>query len=289
MKYTCYANTFSERGTVTHWQGPSFKICVLNASDYSYNLSMARYRRTRRSKRSVRRSRRRPRRSFSRRRGVRRRFTQSRSNMRAVRNLGYLLPARIRMKTKYSVDVESYAPGAPIYVYERVLNGSGLYDPDPSLGGNSALMFAELMNLYQKYYVSGSSMRVEVYPGATGAYTNKGSIYMKCADTSSGLVSGGLDLQSLREQPGIYNRSWSYYTEQKNNVFYSGYCSHRSINQAWNKGDEAYWGDETSNPIQNVYWHIIFATADESSQLTLCARYDIIYYVEFAQVSDFVV
>lgn len=276
---------------MTHWQGPSFKIGVLNASDYLYVLSMARYRRTRRSRRPLRRSRRRPRRSFVRRRGGRRGLTRrQKPNV----SLGYLVPRKCSMITKYSGTLSLLSSSA---MYdERLWTATSVYDPDAVVGGHQALLFDQMMTLYNKFFVSASKITVEMFPKVTSADVasatsqngSNGYIYLVCNTNGSNMSP--LDSRFLREQPNIKWKRWGNngLGAYNGNNTISSYVKNSAIQPGWKISNPDTWGSIAGNPLVNNWWHVYIESYDQLTFLSANYRVTMTYYVTYFTVDDYI-
>lgn len=276
------------RVTVT---GPNFKICVLNASDYLYDLSMARYRRTRRSRRPLRRSRRRPRRSFVRRRGGRRGITRrQKPNV----SLGYLVPRKCSMITKYSSTMASGTSSATYQ--EHIWTATSVYDPDSAIGGHQAMLFDQMMAMYNKFFVSASKISIELYPtktsanidSATSQYGANGTVYLFCNTNGSNMSP--LDSRFLREQPNIKWKKWgnSGLGGVPGNNTLSAYVKNSAIQPGWKISNPDTWGSIAGNPLVNNWWHIYIESSDLQTFLAYNYRVTMTYYVTYFTVDDFI-
>lgn len=252
---------------------------------------MPRQRRTRRRIRSLRsrRSRNRVRRlTFRRNRKARSIFKRARPSV----NLGYLLPKQVRMTTTYVSELKN-AAGASFYD-ESIWNASSIYDPDVAIGGHQAMLFDQMMALYNRWFVSGSSIRVELTPTlgnaviASSQFAANGTCFLMANPVSTNVSP--LDSRYLREQPTVKYTRWgngALGPAYKNTI--GSYTSIRSIIPSWSKKNPDCWGNIASGPPNdNAYWHVYFETADLSQSLNLKFRVFLTYYVTYAMIDEYI-
>jgi len=249
---------------------------------------MARYRRTRRSKRSVRRSRRRPRRSFKRRSSKRRSLT---FRQRPFASLGYLAPRKLSMTTKYCSGLLT-ASGAANYM-EFLVNATSVYDPDVAVGGHQAMLFDEMMAMYDKFIVTASRITVEIYPTVSTATTttqqgSQGVCFLTC--NTNGNAMTPLDTRYLREQPNMKWGRWGNggYGGRTNTNVISAFVKNSHIRPGFKISNPDCLGDVSSGPIDNNYWHFISQSVDESTAQAFQYRWSIVYWVTYLNVDDYI-
>jgi len=250
---------------------------------------MARYRRTRRSRRPLRRSRRRPRRSFVRRRGGRRRMM---SRQRPLVNAGYLMPKKLAMTTTYCESLQTAAAAATYYEY--IYSGSNMYDPNITGVGHQPLLFDEMMAFYEKFYVSWSSIYVEIMPkieqNAAPVAANAGStgtVYLMF--NTSGVNLSPLDSRYLREQPTV---KWArvgtgaFGGPTANKI--SASAKNRSLTGQWALNNPDCSGNISGGPIINTYWHVYVESSDLIANVAFNMRVTIRYRVIYYNTGDFI-
>lgn len=243
---------------------------------------MPRQRRTRRRSLRSRRSRNRVRRSSFRRRRTHRRRLNSAARLRRTSNLGFLLPKRVRNSTVYVSPKESL--GAAGY-YERVWCGTGLFDVDPTVGGHQPMLFDQLMALYDRYFVYGSSIEVYLSPTQSTQTVVNGWTYIKAMKTTTN-ITASLSFSSMKEQPGIQKYPWSFYTGSA--VHRSGYLPTKALYQDWSRNNPDSIGSVSFNPTNNVYWHVVMSAPDEASAWTGQVFYRIKFWVEYFNYDDLI-
>jgi len=212
-------------------------------------------------------------------------FRRRRSGIksRSIARLGHLVPRRLRMSTNYSTDLTNLTSAG---YQEVVFNGSGLYDTDPAVGGHQPLLFDEIMAMYDYYFVYMSSIKVDIFPQASGALTSYGSVYHKPTSSVGGLM-GGMTLTQLREQPNLKMGRFNYYWA-RGNSFTFGPVRHQDIQRTWSVKNPDCSGNVGANPADNVFHHIVWVAPDESTALNIKVRFKLTYWVEFYNVDEFI-
>lgn len=242
----------------------------------------SRKRRTRRRSLRSRRSRMRSRRSSFRRRRTRRGRLNSAARLRRTTNLGYLLPKRCRNSTVYVSAKESLSAAG---YYERIWCATGCFDVDPTVGGHQPMLFDQLMALYDRYIVYGSSIEVYLSPTQSTNTVVNGWTYIKPMKSATALTSS-ISFSSIKEQPGIQKYPWGFYNGSS--VFRSGYLPTKAIYQDWSRVNPDCVGSIAFNPNNNVYWHVIMNSPDEASSWTGMVFYRIKFWVEYFNYDDLI-
>ena len=180
-------------------------------------------------------------------------------------------PYNLRLNMPY-VYTWANATGAPGF-FDWVLRGNGLFDPDTSIGGNSAYQLNELHTLYSYYKVLGSSISVDIVNLDT---TNPLQVAIIPTPYSSGFAAA--------QQDGVivHPRSRRMMVDRYNGV---KRLSHRmSTNEALNVRDIDDIGFQaacTADPTHQWYWHVVTwnnGGAAANCEIKLTITFDAIFF-----------
>jgi len=98
-------------------------------------------------------------------RGIRRRRTYTRRPLQAfkapilINPRGHGMPEELEMKLMFSA-VKTFSGISAANVTSYPFKANGMYDPDPSLGGNQPNNFDQIMALYTAFYVKKATIKV---------------------------------------------------------------------------------------------------------------------------------
>lgn len=254
-----------------------------------------RFRRVRRVRRRVRRNRRglgsRARRSYRRSGGT--------NTIAPMRNLGYLLPRRLRVKLPYNADSANFTSSQCFD--ERVFKGNDLHDPDSTLVGHQPMLFDNLMAMYSQFYVSKSKFQCWISPAmdytAIGYLAGKGNCGTVCiaalGSASPVTSTASLTAMEILEQSYVIKRrQWGMDLAGPKSNYISATRSNREIRPDINTYSTGAYGTASGPPTSQWYWHVIALSADANtiaagfpSYLNGCWRCRVVYYCEFSNMT----
>lgn len=214
------------------------------------------------------------------------------SRQRPLVNVGYLMPKKLVTTTVYSEALQTASAAATYYEY--IYSGSNLYDPNTTGVGHQALYFDQLMGFYEKFYVSWSSIYVEIFPkieqGADPVAANagaSGTVYLMF--NTSGVNLSPLDSRYLREQPTVkWARvgSGAFGGPTGNKISASG--KNRALTGQWALNNPDCSGNISGGPIINTFWHIYVESNDLLANVAFNMRVTIRYRSVFYNTGDFI-
>jgi len=222
-------------------------------------------------------SRRNRRRSSRRGRPSRARRNVRRRGVSRIRNLGYLIPDRLRMALPYYDGTDTFPAAA---ANECTYRGNSIYDPDFTGIGDQPYLFDQMMALYQNYYVSGSKIRVETWQAIDATTPRRTVIFPHNYSMATFTFT---DWQDYAMQP--YAKS---YSETIDNAGKRSVVTHyMSTSRLLGSGkasrfEPAAQGTSTSNPDTAWYWNIFTQSIDSAAEMVGWRTVKIIYFVEFS-------
>jgi len=172
-----------------------------------------------------------------------------------------------------------------------IFRANGLYDPNFSGSGHQPHGFDQLNVIYENYQVVASTIEVICWPqteqstmtngtGFTIAQLYKGTLSLCVRDTSSSLAGLGGTPADILERPGMKS---TFFQSGNECVKLRHYFSMKQFyGRARGTDDNDVTGTANSDPVDQVFYHIIMCAADGSQDLpshTLNAR--IKYKVRF--------
>ena len=187
------------------------------------------------------------------------------------------------MTTTYSAVVENMDAAA---YDEWIINASSIYDPDVTNVGHQAMLFDQMMVLYNTFFVRACRIKVVIIPGGTGNYTSNGRIY--AIANASGSTFGAFTPTTMREQPKLYQGQWGYQIDGKytKNVHSFG-ITPGAVVPSWSSRNPDCLGSISNGPQgANCYVHILVTSADESSSIAGKWYPQVYYDVEYSVVDD---
>jgi len=222
-------------------------------------------------------SRRNRRRSSRRGRPSRVRRNVRRRGVRRIRNLGYLIPDRLRMALPYYDGTDSFPAAAS---NECSYRGNSIYDPDFTGIGDSPFLFDQMMALYTNFYVSGSRIRVETFQAVDAVVPRRTVVF---PHISSMATFSYAYWQAYAEQP--FAKS---YSETIDNAGKRSVCNHYMSTPRMlqtgksSRTDPDCLGTIATNPAITWYWNIFTESIDGAEAMVGWRSVKIIYFVEFS-------
>jgi len=199
------------------------------------------------------------------------------------------------MKTTYVSELKLFNSSSPYD--ESIWNACSLYDPDVALGGHQAMLFDQMMALYSRWFVSASSIRVELLPTialantAISQYAANGTVWLMLNSVSTNVSP--LDSRYLREQPTVKFTRWGNGALGLDRGFHNNIASYsniRSVIPSWSQKNPDCWGNIASGPPNdNAYWHIYIESGDGVANLNCRYRVFLKYWVTFGTMEEFIV
>jgi len=205
---------------------------------------------------------------------------------RNIRQFCSVLPNRMRCRLSYvAVKQLVTTTGLPAPI---AFSGNGVYDPDPTAGGNQPNNFDQIMQLYTSYYVVGSRFRARVVPLASAASNPNAPVAGNTTITVLPYVATSAISPSIGQyqQIGMLANAQTRYTStDRRHATFNKYCK---LGQLYSSAptDVENTGSAAANPTQQWYWVIYYyataenASATEIASSTLCVRidYDIVFF-----------
>lgn len=192
------------------------------------------------------------------------------------------LPNTFKARLVYQETV-SLDPAAGVLASNR-FSCNGLFDPNIDGGGHQPRGFDEFMDMYEKYTVIGSRIKVTLAPISTGA-TNDSITYG--ANTRDGASVAEADYNNYLEQGnGQYQVSD---INTRNPPVYATWSAKKfhAVRDPLNAG--AFSGDNISNPDKGAHFHVWAGATDQASNPPAHSALCVIeYIVVFHEPKDMV-
>lgn len=214
-------------------------------------------------------SRRKP--AFRRRRPFTRRVYRRRRRTTAMVNRSaYPVSSHLRTKLKYTAVLNLGTSG--VTPVEYFFRGNSLYDPDFTGTGHQPLGFDQIMNLYSKFFVSGSSIRLT----ASGNTTPVMIVLAPEEDTTGVSI-----LPTAAEKPKAKSRLLAS-TGTSQGIMRSYATTYQMTGKSKNnRYDDDLSGSASANPTLQWYWYIGYQHPDLTNSAGAVFQVDIVYYVTF--------
>lgn len=156
----------------------------------------------------------------------------------------------------------------------RAFRGNGLYDPDYAVGGHQPLYFDQYCEIYQKYRVFGSLIKLNIVN-----MSQTSSVYFIVEPNS--VLSSFSSVSAILEQ----NRSRQTMVISPNQLFprrFKHYASTRKVcGLSKAQIDDQWSGTSGADPNEQWYWNLMVASIDGASIPNVNCTVEITYYVEF--------
>lgn len=195
-----------------------------------------------------------------------------------------IFPDRFRAKLRYAAvyDVTN-SPRARI-----VIRGNSIYDPEYATGGFQPYGYDKLAEVYSKYYVHSSSIKVQFIPYATIGSTYKfGDVDIKASTCEVGvypaLSAGDIAPSSLRI---VDISQYPYYRGRimfaNKSTFVKNYMSTQKMVGYKAFPETTLQSIVQSNPSQQWFWNICADSVDLATSNAKCwIKFVVTYYVSF--------
>lgn len=182
------------------------------------------------------------------------------------------------MKLKQKYDFSTTVTG--LAVSTIAFRGNSVFDPDPLLGGSSATMYSVMAQLYKKYRVLGSKIKVRFRQNA--ALDTDVGIFAGEEQTAPGL---GFSWQACPNHVMTRLAPWTVGTTPTDRTAKTLQMYRSTKKIIGFKSDDSVTADAASNPARQWYWTIGFRPSDlvPTSGVNVWVTVEITYYTKWSE------
>lgn len=214
----------------------------------------------------------------TRRRRVRKTRTRRPRKTSLVKDIGYLFPQRLRVKLPYTEAALTFSGAATPQEY--VFNGNNLFDPNRTGTGHQPLGYDQIKSMYNRYYVSACKIRVELWSASTGTYTGAGNMIIVPNNDSTGLIAT-YTATNIMEQEHARRKAWANASSKDAKVVATHSMTTRRILSSPGSTSYDAQAQIAAAPVDAWYWHIVLASVDDASLISVAFRVTLVYSCEF--------